>query len=177
MRPLSHTRWRSGSWWEGIRGYDPESGQAAAKEEAVEEGGDYDYAWEGLSCVYSDPETSGCASLRQTDYHGAVSTTEEGIQIQPKTRVESGLFGGLISWVKHSGCWLPPTCYWLLCYWFASLLLPAGLWHFSDLNKNCWLAQAGGRRCPTPCLPERDHQSAENIDKVCAMREIGELGP
>ena len=100
-------------------------------------------------------------------------------------QVELGLFGvprvtwGLIIWVKHSGCWLPPACYWLLCYWFASLLcywLLAGLWHFSDLDKNYWLAQAGSHRCLTPCLPERD-QSAENIDKVCAMREIGELDP
>ena len=86
---------------------------------------------------------------------------------------------GLVSWVKHhSGCWLPPACYWLRCYWFVSLLLSAGAWHFSDLNKNCWSAQAGGDcRCPTPYLPERDHHSAENTDKVCAMREIGELDP
>ena len=34
-----HTRLESGSWWEGFRGYDPESGQAAAKEEAAGEDG------------------------------------------------------------------------------------------------------------------------------------------
>ena len=55
---------------------------------------------------------------------------------------------GLISWTKHSGCWLPPVCSWLLCYWLASLLLPAGLCPFSDLNKNCWLAQTKGSQMP-----------------------------
>ena len=111
--------------------------------------------------------------VKMDQYKGSFASCQVGLGLFGVPRVT----GGLASWVKHSGCWLPPACYWLLCYWFASLLLPAGLWHFSDLNKKCWLTQAGGRCCPTPCLPEQDHQSAENTDKVCAMREIGELDP